>query len=377
MTNFLVLGGYGRGIVFSDPTTFENSTCASNITKKKKKSSIYQGLNELALIVAIISCSSIVVYLTIWGIFLKPIYQTSSLYVWVNIINFAVTGIPIGLPITVLVGLFISFGKLRKSGIMIKNIFSIRAMNSIDVVLTDKTGTITCNSVELCDVFYSTVEIDVDLCNQSSDVYLGSQRGLKELLDLCDFCSTDESCSPTSQNQLEKALLKFVERNTSRSKKLSKSFEIANEICFSSMNKYQARLLKPRQEKTRSVWYSTIERIDRENKLELNAPMDTNHVLMVRGAPDLLLAKCKYIIKPNGGTMRLNDESRRLIEAKLNKWSLMGRRSICFCKKIIPNETAEPYAQMSKKQSQKWLNSECSELTFVGLIAFIDPPKPG
>jgi sodium/potassium-transporting ATPase subunit alpha len=98
---------------------------------------------------------------------------------------------------------------------------------------------------------------------------------------------------------------------------------------------------------------------------------------MVRGAPDLLLAKCKYIIKPNGGTMRLNEESRRLIEAKLNKWSLMGRRSICFCKKIIPNETAEPYAQMSKKQSQKWLNSECSELTFVGLIAFIDPPKPG
>lgn len=278
LTNFLVLSGYGQGIVISYER--ENKLQEMNQLEpnhKKNENPIFKGLNQLAFIVVLMCILSEAIYLIVWFSYLRPNYYTNTIYVWRNILNIAVTGIPIGMPVALLLSLLVIFHKLRKLNIMVKNVFVIKSMNSVNVVLTDKTGTLTRNSVEIANVFYSTKEICVDLCYESPEIYLGAQNGLKELIDLCDFCMP-ENYNPT---MVERSLYDFAVRNRPTTKKIINEYEIIDEISFNSNNKYQARLVRPRINKKISL------------KLEEGAydsNKDKQNVLMIRGAPDLLLS---------------------------------------------------------------------------------------
>ena len=236
-------------------------------------------------------------------------------------------------------------------------------MSGIDVVLTDKTGTLTQNSLEVAGVFYSTKEIDVDLCSQESDVFLGGEAALKELIEMCDFCSSDTS--ETATNLVEKALLEFAQKNLP--KKLIESYKVENDVEFNSMNKFQARLIKPKDD----VNISTDRVISSMTNLK------KGNVLLIRGAPDFLIPKCKYILNANEGQTIMSEATMALIDAKMQQWSLMGRRLICFCKKAVNESESSAHSKnvTTNQQFQRWVNSQLNELTFIGLIGFIDPPR--
>lgn len=239
-TNFMVIGGYGQGLVVSTA----DQSFINQIYQKTSDSNnpIVKGLNILAFIVITLSFISVFIYLTVWFGYLRHVYYSTGLLVLTNVLNLIATGIPFGLPVVITAGLFVILHRLRKSDIVVKNIFDIASLSGIDVVLTDKTGTLTRNSVEITNVFYSTKEINVDLCYESPDVYLGARNGLKELLDLCDFCCPEGSCS----NMIEKVLFEFAQRNRAGSSRLIHMYDIIDEVVFTSTNKYQIRLIKPK-----------------------------------------------------------------------------------------------------------------------------------
>lgn len=94
---------------------------------------------------------------------------------------------------------------------------------------------------------------------------------------------------------------------------------------------------------------------------------------MVRGAPDYLLPKCKHRIDPDGNEMLMDEQTLQSIENKMQQWSLGGRRLILFCKRVLGRSVIE---QSQAKNNSEWLISECFDLTFIGLIGFMDPPRP-
>jgi sodium/potassium-transporting ATPase subunit alpha len=366
LANFLVVSGSGQGVVIS----VGNNSHMSELTRGRsytRDNPISRGLDQFAYAILIISFACTSIYLIVWAAWIRVNYYDSALNVWISILNIIVTGIPVGLPVSIIIGLFVILQKLRQSNIVVKNIFAITSMSGIDVVLTDKTGTLTQNSLEVAGVFYSTKEIDVDLCSQESDVFLGGEAGLRELVEMCDFCTSEDS--KTSTNLVEKALLEFSEKNLP--KKLIEHYKIENDIEFNSMNKFQARLIKPKDEIN-----IPIDRVISERKSLTN--LKNAYVLMIRGAPDFLIPKCKYILNAGEGQTVMSDASKILIEAKMQQWSLMGRRLICFCKKAVTDcENSVLSKNLTTTQEfQKWVNSQLNELTFIGMIGFIDPPRP-
>ena len=342
--NFSVLYGNGHGIVVS----IENYTSFIKIikdTKKQKKQNnlIREGFNKLAIIIFSLAVLNAAFYLIFWATWLRNNFDFDWLEVKENVILMVTCGIPIGLPMTVTIGLFIVMSNLRKLDIIVKNIYSLYTISGIDVVLTDKTGTLTQNGLKISNVYYSTKEIDVDHCHQSPDVYLGAQDGLSELLDLCDFCLDNEN---STQSELDTTLFEFSRKNRPHCKKLFDEYQVVEEIKFSSTNKYHVKLIKS---------------------------LDQQHIIMVRGAPDFLLHKCRYIIDENGNRIEMDESSLNSIEAKIHHWSSMGRRLICFCKVNVTNNI---FSGLSINRLINWFNSECNNLTFIGMIGFINPLKP-
>lgn len=98
LTNFLVLSGYGQGIVISFGRENKLQEMAQlEIFHKKNENPIFKGLNQLAFIVVLMCIFSEAIYLIVWFSYLRTNYYTNPKYVWRNILNMAVTGIPVGL----------------------------------------------------------------------------------------------------------------------------------------------------------------------------------------------------------------------------------------------------------------------------------------
>jgi magnesium-transporting ATPase (P-type) len=225
--NFLVVNGFGRGIVVSA----NNQNYIAN-DKNDGHDSISRDLSHIAINIALMSTFFAILYLIVWVSSLR----LSSYYTWswrdvvYATLNVAFVGMPIGLPVSFMVGLYLVSRGLHKSRVFVKSIFSILLTNNIDVVLTDKTGTLTRNSLEVASVLYSTNEVDVD------DVYLSGQVALEQLLDLCDFCTQESS---VALNLMEQALFEFAQKNRPPGlKKLSEEFQVIDQIEFNNNMKY-------------------------------------------------------------------------------------------------------------------------------------------
>lgn len=65
----------------------------------------------------------------------------------------------------------------------------------------------------------------------------------------------------------------------------------------------------------------------------------------------------------------MSNEKRAVIEKKLFDWSSLGRRVVVMCKLNLPLDNLPFYNNF-----EKWFKS-CHSLCFVGMIAFLDPPK--
>lgn len=91
-------------------------------------------------------------------------------------------------------------------------------------------------------------------------------------------------------------------------------------------------------------------------------------VLMVKGAPDVLLKRCSYINSAEGVLPLTAEVSARLTRVQ-ESWAAKGQRVLLLAKRVIPSS-------MAQKLDQDSVNLELNqELTVVGLVGIVDPPR--
>ncbi len=340
--NFFVISGRGRGVVVSTKNVFDDQAVNTD-----RSSRLARGSKIFGIIVGLFNLASALIYLLVWVFYIRTVEDQDWTTIFRNAIEFGIVGMPFGLPIVLVTGFYITIRKFRHLGVIIKNINNLFTMCDVNVVLTDKTGTLTQNSLQVTDVCYSTLEIDPELCVQSTLVYLGAQNGLSQLLDLCEFCTVNPV------NSTERALLEFARKNKPGFRPLTDEFEVVDEIEFSSNSKCQVKLVKSK-------------------KNRLNGNNGSSHMLWVRGAHDILVNKSKFMILPDGNNTVIDHDK---INKIITKWSSIGRRVICLYKKFMKQQDVEN----KKRESdfQRWFDADCTDLVLVGMIGFIDPPRPG
>jgi len=239
----------------------------------------------------------------------------------------AVAAIPEAL--SSIVTIVLSFGtqKMAKEHAIIRKLQAVEGLGSVSIICSDKTGTLTQNKMIVEDYYVDGKRIsvaDINLDNRNQKMLLNCSM-------LCnDSTNTDgqEIGDPT-----ETALINLGSNLGMEAAMTRERYPRMSEVPFDSDRKLMS---------TAHVF-------------------DDRYVMVVKGAVDVLLRRMSHI--RIGDTVReITDEDQMQIEIQNLEFSRDGLRVLAFAYKELDGE--------------KELSIEDEEgLTFLGLIAMMDPPR--
>lgn len=238
-------------------------------------------------------------------------------------VSLAVAAIPEGLPIVVTVTLAFGVMRMAKKNAVVKRLPTVEALGCVDWICSDKTGTLTSNEQTVANCL---IPSDVLSDEHVSKRVLGGQHDAHELQKLLEVANLCNNATPTTGAQLERALLSLVFSKGRGD--LRENFPRMNEIPFSSERKYMA--------------------------VSCQVGSDGQEMHYLKGAPEEMMEKCQ-IVRYNDSLVTLSDHHKRKIFEVVN-W--------------LGNHEYKRVLALGR-------GNDVNRIEFVGLVAFIDPPRPG
>lgn len=369
-----ITSGSGKGIVVAtgDNTVF-GSIAKMASQPNRGLTPIQKEIFRFVAITATIIITVAVLVIIMWAAWIRRNYPdwipVATLIV--DIVSVAVAFIPEGLPIALTTCLVITATQMKKNKILCKTLSTVESLGSISVLCFDKTGTITKNNMTVTNVCKGVQEMDICDFGQEEDLETAPTNQFLIISALCNDTSVTES-GDLIGNATDKAIYKFA-NNIKNKCLLEDRWNIIFEIAFNSKDKYMAKLVEP-VDKSNNVSFSQVGIYDHGHPENLG-------LLLVKGAPDILLEKCKYIMtpdekNPNFRVDQINSETKSRINEIKNRWSCQGKRVILLASMALDKQKFDfENGPDTRELIQEEI--ENGELCLVGFIGIQDPPRKG
>jgi len=328
--NTCVTGGSAKAVVISTGMRTEIGKIAGKLQEIEEEKTAFQVelsklSKKLSLLVLILT-----VIITLVGVFKYGWYQSL-----LTAIALAVAAIPEGLPAVVVLALALGANTMAKKRALIRKLSIVESVGAVDIICTDKTGTLTKNEMTVTKLFFDDREFDV----MKSRPTLGKAG---ELLLLCGVLCNNSTVSYDEKgskkylgDQTEVALRKIGERFGFVREHLEKRYKRVNEIPFDPKRKMMSVVVENPSKKKRG-----------------------NYIMFSKGAPEVLIERCDRIYR-NGKIVKMSKRMKERVLKQNEAFASRALRVLGFAfKEIDAKEGAE------------------KNLVWLGLQAMIDPPRP-
>lgn len=303
--------GRGTGVVTATGMDTETGKIAKMLNEVKESPSPLD--RQLAKTAKILSIGVLIIAVVIFIIraFAYGDYKDVNRLVdaFMTSVAIAVAAIPEGLPAVVTIVLAMGVRKMSTQRAIVKNLSSVETLGCCEVICSDKTGTLTLNKMTVKECY----------CNQAD------QELLRRIMALCN--DTQESAEGLTGDPTETALVAYAYACGNDFKQLNANYPRINERPFDSDRKLMTTVHKEGDGK----------------------------VSYTKGAPDILLARCNYILK-DGKVEPITEED---IAAVKNANAAMAQKAL----RVL----AAAYKEGDDLSEE--------QLIFVGLMGMIDPPR--
>ena len=245
-----------------------------------------------------------------------------ALEIFMTAVSLAVSAIPEGLPAIVTIVLSIGVQRMVNKNAIIRRLPAVETLGGASVICSDKTGTLTQNRMTL-------VKAYVDGWSSTEDIDYQNSDEVKKLLKLATLCCDGSVVFHGTEEQhigdpTETAIVLAAHKNGLPKEALNKEYPRLGEIPFDSDRKLM----------------TTIHKID--NKL----------IAIVKGAFDVMSSKC--------------------IEGDLITAKIINEEMSSNALRVIAVACKE-LDKLPKNITPEVLENN---LTFLGLVGMIDPPRP-
>ncbi|KAK5125068.1 hypothetical protein LTR85_001259 [Meristemomyces frigidus] len=345
---------WGLIIETGDRTVFGRIAKLSS-TPKKGLTPLQKEIYYFVGIIVALMLTMIIVVIAVWAGWLRKAHPDwiSVPVLIVDCVSVAVAFIPEGLPIAVTASLTITANTMMRNKVLCKSLKTVETLGAVNVICSDKTGTLTRNIMAVTEYLVGKESV---AALKAPGIY-DTQKALQKLATVAAVCNEAEFDASTINlpindrkvigDATDSAILRFTEsmspvaeiRSTSRS-----VFKVAS----NSKNKFAINVAQPAAE--------------------------ASPLLMIKGAPDVLLPRCASYIDGNGFVERLEEHDRRTLESTKDYWSSQGRRVLLFAQRPLEQLKFNP-AEQPREYEREIMGCASSELVLVGLVAIVDPPR--
>ena len=315
-----VVNGTGKAIVTETGMETKVGQIANMIIEDEApETPLQKKLGEVGKILGI-ACLAICIIIFIIGL----IKKIEPIEMFMTAVGLAVAAIPEGLPAIVTIMLSIGVTKMAKRNSIIRKLPAVETLGSSNVICSDKTGTLTQNKMKVVEVKSKNPKFIITMATLCTDCEITVENNQEKVIG-----------EPT-----EKAIVEEGLHIGCNKKETEKIFPRINEIPFDSNRKMM----------------TTIHRIGRKYRI------------ICKGAPDVLLDKCTKEILEIGDSQDIKVKTLDKLKIK-NENEQMAHKALRVIAVAFKDVTELP----SKIDSSTIENN----LTFVGLIGMIDPPREG
>jgi Ca2+-transporting ATPase len=255
-------------------------------------------------------------------------------------IALAVAAFPEGLPVVATVALSYGMLLMSKRNAIVKKLSAVETLGSTNVILTDKTGTLTENKIYVDTFSFPEEKVRGNIKDNALSFDKGnlekSEEAFQKLRLIGALCNnttskkSDDKAALTG-DPIEIALIHLTNASGAAAEELKLQYERIGEIPFSSETKIMATLHKS----------------------------SNGNFVAAKGSVEHLLEKCSKL-QTGTTTKELSAEEKTIILSESEKMAADGLRVLAFA-----------FREEAKIDTNNYLNS----LVYVGMIGFLDPPR--
>ncbi|BAZ99028.1 calcium-translocating P-type ATPase, PMCA-type [Methanothermobacter sp. EMTCatA1] len=299
-----VVSGRGRGAVIATGMETSMGKIARMIQEDEGKTPLQEKIISLGKnlgLIAVVVCALVFAIQFLRGLPLVDTFMTA--------VSLAVASVPEGLPAILTLTLALGMQRMARSNAIVRRLLAVETLGSCSVICTDKTGTLTHNRMTVRESELTSPEMALLVCA------------------LCNNATSSEGAvigDPT-----DAAILNFAAEKGYLRDELERKYPRLAEIPLDSTRKRM----------------STI------NQLE------DGRYLLVKGAPEIILRRCRYI-DSGEGVKELTDEEVERWLSRLNDMTSRALRVLALAYRKLPDG-----------------DDEEKDLVFVGLVGMMDPPR--
>ena len=252
-----------------------------------------------------------------WSQILVDLIQAISLAILI-----IVCAVPEGLPLMISLVLMQNTSRMLARGVLVRRAVGIETAGSLNILFSDKTGTITGGQLEVVDFFTADGTLLAAL-----EEHPVLHEKLKLAIGMNSAAMYDEAGAVVGGNPTDQAVMRFLGAETYRAMQSNENYRVGHRQTFNSTNKFS------------------------------QAELPARGTVVYKGAPEALLARAKYALAPDGAIVRFDADA---LNEKINAYAARAMRVLAF--------------GYSEQPFQK--NEINTDVVLVGLAAIRDDVRP-
>ena len=251
-------------------------------------------------------------------------------------VTLIVVAVPEGLPMSVTLSLALNMRRMLSTNNLVRKMHACETMGAITTICTDKTGTLTQNLMQVHEPNFYALKNRGDL--GEDDISRLVAEGIS-----ANSTAFLEETAPGEKpkgvgNPTEVALLLWLNKQGQDYLPMRENAQVLDQLTFSTERKYMATLVQ--------------------------SPLLGKKVLYVKGAPEIVLGKCKDVVLD--GQRVDATEYRSTIDQQLLAYQNMAMRTLGFAFKIVDDNAPQDCVELAGG----------NDLSFLGIVAISDPIRP-
>ncbi|MGA7426582.1 MAG: cation-translocating P-type ATPase [Rhodoplanes sp.] len=360
--------GRARAVVVATGMATEVGRIAGLLeTAQKEPTPLQQELDRTGKRLTMIMLGICIIVLAA-GLISSPVLNLDVvLSLFLFAVALAVAAIPEALPAIVTVGLSLGVRRMAAAHAIVRKLQAVETLGAATVICSDKTGTLTRNEMTVRAVYAASTQTDIGGSGYIpegafttggaplADAPLADQAvklTLRAAMLANDAALVNHEGRWMVQGDPTEGALIVAGRKYGLSEEDPARFPRIAEIPFTSERKRH-----------------TTVHFDRDNAAALR--------VFVKGAPDILLGKCRYVWE-NGKPVPLADDRRAELARQNDALAAQALRTLAIATRTVPAEMLGLDLQSSiDRISEAELPASIEdELVLLGFVGMIDPPRP-